>query len=180
MSQPDHLILEMQKGNEKAFAKIYEMYSNAIYSVIFVIVRSEELAEEIVQDVFVKVWKNASSYSLDKGRFYTWLLNIARNAAIDKTRSKAFKNSTKNLSPESFDTVLSSHDNLQQSTNTIGIEKLVAQLKPMCIKLLDFLYFKGYTQSEVAETMATPIGTIKTHTRMCIQKLRDLTMNERL
>ena len=80
MSQPDNLILEMQQGSEKAFTKLYEMYSKAIYSVIYVILKDEELTNEVLQDVFVKVWKNADTYSIEKGRFYTWLLNIARNS----------------------------------------------------------------------------------------------------
>jgi len=175
MSQPDHLILEMQAGNEKAFAKVYDMYSNSIYSVIFVILRQHELTEEVMQDVFIKVWKNAHTYSIDKGRFYTWLLNIARNTAIDKTRSKGFKNDSKNLNTENFVTILSGHDTLSQKTDAIGIKALIDKLKPLCIQLLDFLYFKGYTQNETAEELNTPIGTIKSRVRNCINELRKMT-----
>ena len=96
MEQPNDLILEMQQGNEKAFSRLYTMYSEAIYGIIYSIVLDENTAEEVLQDVFVKVWNNASSYSINKGRFFTWLLNIARNTAIDETRSKAYKNSKKN------------------------------------------------------------------------------------
>lgn len=172
MSQPDTLILEMQKGSERAFSKIYEMYSRNIYTVIYVIVRKESLAEEVLQDVFVKVWNHAHTYSIDKGRFYTWLLNIARNTAIDKTRSKAFKNSAQNLPTENFVTILAGHDRLSEKTDTIGIHKLLSKLRPLCIKLLDYLYFKGYTQAETAETMETPLGTVKTRVRKCIHDLR--------
>ena len=178
MEQPDDLILEMQKGNEKAFSRIYELYSKNIYSVIYVILRDEELTEEVLQDVFVKVWKNATSYSIDKGRFYTWLLNIARNSAIDKTRSKSFKNSSKNLSSDNFVSILGGHDQLSERTDAIGIRKFMDQLKPLCIKLLDFIYFKGYTQVETAEAMEAPLGTIKTRARNCINELRKLTLSE--
>jgi len=178
MNQPDDLILEMQQGSEKAFSQLYEMYSRAIYSVIHVILRDNDLTEEVLQDVFIKVWKNADSYSVDKGRFYTWLLNIARNTAIDKTRSKSFKNSNKNLHTENFVYVIGGHDNLNQKTDTIGIQKFVNKLKPLCIKLLDLLYFKGYTQSETAEELETPLGTVKTRARNCIKDLRKMTLQE--
>ncbi len=178
MSQPDALILAMQKGNEAAFSKIYDLYSKNIYSVIYVILRDHDLTEEVLQDVFIKVWKNANSYSLEKGRFYTWLLNIARNTAIDKTRSKAYKNSSKNLSTDNFVTILAGHDQLSEKTDAIGIRKFVNQLKPLCIKLIDFLYFKGYTQAETSEAMETPLGTIKTRARNCMNELRKITLQE--
>lgn len=178
MNQPDELILEMQQGSEKAFAQLYDMYSRAIYSVIHVILRDNDLTEEVLQDVFIKVWKNANSYSIEKGRFYTWLLNIARNTAIDKTRSKSFKNANKNLSTDNFVYVIGGHNDLNQKTDAIGIQKFVDKLKPLCIKLLDLLYFKGYTQSETAEELETPLGTIKTRARNCIKDLRKLTLQE--
>ena len=90
MEQPNDLIIAMQNGDEKAFSRLYTMYGEAIYGIIYSIVLDENTAEELVQDVFIKVWNNASSYSVKKGRFFTWLLNIARNTAIDETRSKAF------------------------------------------------------------------------------------------
>lgn len=178
MNQPDELILAMQQGSEKAFSQIYEMYSRAIYSVIHVILRDENATEEVLQDVFVKVWKNANSYSVEKGRFYTWLLNIARNTAIDKTRSKSFKNSHKNLSTDNFVYVIGGHNDLNEKTDAIGIQKFVGKLKPLCIKLLDLLYFKGYTQTETAEALETPLGTVKTRARNCIKDLRKLTLQE--
>lgn len=180
MSQPDDLIIDMQGGSEVAFSRLYDLYSKNIYSVIYVILKEESLSEEVLQDVFIKVWKNAHSYSVEKGRFYTWLLNIARNTAIDRTRSKSFKNSTKNLNTDNFVTILAGHDQLRERTDAIGIGKLVDQLKPLCIKLIDFLYFKGYTQQEAAEAMETPLGTIKTRARNCINELRKITFQESL
>lgn len=168
----------MQKGNERAFSRIYELYAKNIYSVIYVILRENELTEEVLQDVFIKVWKNAHTYSIDKGRFYTWLLNIARNTAIDKTRSKSFKNNNKNLSTDNFVSILAGHDQLSEKTDAIGLGKVVAQLKPLCIKLIDFIYFKGYTQAETAEVMESPLGTIKTRMRNCMNELRKITLQE--
>ncbi len=173
MNQPNHLIQKMQQGDEKAFADIYQMYSGAIQGVIYAILRDRELTEEVVQDVFVKVWNNCSSYTVGKGRFYTWLLNIARNAAIDRTRSKDFKNSNKNLATENFVDILSGHDNLSKKMDALGIRKFVEALKPICIQIIDLLYFKGFTQVEAAKEMNSPLGTLKTRARNCINELRN-------
>lgn len=172
MEQPNKLIIEMQNGSEKAFSNLYILYSEAIYGIIYSIVLDKETAEEVLQDVFVKVWNNAASYSIDKGRFFTWLLNIARNTAIDHTRSKAYKDSKKNLRTTNFVDILSSTDSLNKSTNSIGIKKFVEALKPTCIKLIELLYFKGYTQAEASKTLEIPLGTLKTRNRSCINELR--------
>jgi RNA polymerase sigma-70 factor (ECF subfamily) len=176
MEQPNSLIFEMQKKNETAFSKIYTMYSEAIYGIIYSIVLDEEIAQEVLQDVFIKVWNNSKSYDSKKGRFFTWLLNIARNSAIDKTRSKSYKNSKKNLSTSNFVDILSGSDSLNQKVNAIGIQKFIDKLKPACIKIIDLLFFKGYTQVEAAKVLEIPLGTLKTRNRNCIQDLRTLVL----
>lgn len=172
MEQPNNLILEMQQGNEKAFSKIYTLYSEAIYGIIYSVVLDEATAEEILQDVFIKIWNKCDSYDINKGRFFTWILNIARNASIDETRSKAFKNKKKNLSTTNFVDILATTDSLNQKVNAIGIRKFVDALKPLCIQIIDLLYFKGYTQKEASETLEMPLGTLKTRNRTCINELR--------
>ncbi len=178
MKQPDALIVAMKNGDQKAFAQLYNMYSLAIFGVINTIVKEEKVAEEIQQDVFVKVWENASSYSVGKGRFFTWLLNIARNAAIDHTRSKSHKNTQKNLSTTNFVDILSGSDNLNRKTDAIGIRRFVDTLKPACIKIIDFIYFKGFTQKNTAEALKIPLGTVKTRARNCIKDLRSMILGE--
>lgn len=172
MEQPNDLIVAMQNRDEKAFSRLFTMYNEAIYGIINSIVRDEKVAEELVQDVFIKVWNNASSYNIDKGRFFTWLLNIARNTAIDETRSKSFKNSRKNLSTSNFVDIVRSSDSLNKKTISIGIKKFVDALKPACIKIIDLLYFKGFTQAEASEALEIPLGTLKTRNRACIKDLR--------
>ena len=96
----EQLINRFQQQDTSAFETLYNMYSQSMQGVIYNIVRDNAIAEEVLQDVFIKAWQNASSYSPKKGRFFTWLINIARNAAIDKTRSKAYKNSQQNLNAD--------------------------------------------------------------------------------
>ena len=174
MEQPNALIERMQQGDEKAFAEIYSRYSKAIFGVIHTILHDTEASEEVLQDTFMKAWKNASSYAIGKGRFYTWLLNIARNAAIDKTRSKEFKNTQKNLSTTNFVDIIATTDNLNRKTNAIGLKAFVNALQPACIKIIEYLYFKGYTQADTADELEIPLGTVKTRARTCMNDLRKL------
>lgn len=174
--QLDLLISNFQKKDEKAFEALYNMYSDSMHGVIYNIVRDHEIAEEVMQDVFIKAWHKSDSYNSSKGRFFTWILNIARNAAIDKTRSKGFKNSGKNLNAEFFVDILETSENLNDKMDTIGITKYVKALGEKCKKIIEFLYFKGYTQKETSEELDIPIGTIKTRNRNCIKDLRAMVL----
>jgi RNA polymerase sigma-70 factor (ECF subfamily) len=91
MTELEILVQQFQSKNQVAFKKLYGMYSQSIHGVVYNIVKDAHIADEIMQDVFIKAWHKADTYSSKKGRFFTWILNIARNAAIDMTRSKAFK-----------------------------------------------------------------------------------------
>ncbi len=170
--QQDQLILELQSGNEKAFERIYQLYSESTFGIIYSIIRDEAVAEEVLQDVFMKIWKNAASYNPKKGRFFTWVLNIARNASIDKIRSKDFKNKKLNLKSDNFVDILESRNNFSGRMDAIGLQKYIDILEPICKKIIDLLFFKGFTQKETSEELGIPLGTVKTRNRVCIDKLR--------
>jgi RNA polymerase sigma-70 factor (ECF subfamily) len=174
--QLELLISKFQQKDQKAFEELYNMFGDSMHGVIYNIVSDNDIAEEIMQDVFIKAWNNASSYSAEKGRFFTWILNIARNAAIDKTRSKAFKNSKKNLDAEYFVDILQTSESLDDKTDAIGIKKFVKKLAKKCIEVIELLYFKGYTQQEASEALDMPIGTVKTRNRNCIKELRTIVL----
>ncbi|MET7027857.1 RNA polymerase sigma factor [Sediminicola luteus] len=166
------LVSHFQSKDMKAFEKLYAMYSENICGVINTIVKNTDLAEEICQDVFMKAWNNAESYNASKGRFFTWIMNIARNAAIDELRSKSYKNSKQNLSSDFFVGILESKDDLNSQMDTIGIQNLLKNLKEKCVQIIELLYFKGYTQKEAAEELEIPVGTVKTRNRNCISQIR--------
>lgn len=174
--QLEQLIIKFQQKDQKAFEELYNMYGDSMQGVIYNIVRDNDIAEEVMQDVFIKAWNNSASYSAEKGRFFTWILNIARNAAIDKTRSKAFKNSRKNLDAEYFVDILQTSESLDDQTDAIGIKRYVKKLAKKCIEVIELLYFKGYTQQEASEALDMPIGTIKTRNRNCIKELRTIVL----
>ncbi|KAB8153104.1 sigma-70 family RNA polymerase sigma factor [Kordia sp. TARA_039_SRF] len=166
------LIDQFQKKDAKAFEALYQMYNDSIFGVINTIVKNDDIATEVMQDVFIKAWNKADTYAAKKGRFFTWLLNIARNAAIDKTRSKSFKNSQQNQDIDFFVHSIESNDQLDSKVNAIGIKKYVGKLAEKCKQVIEFLYFKGYTQKEASEELDIPLGTIKTRNRNCIGELR--------
>jgi RNA polymerase sigma-70 factor (ECF subfamily) len=169
----EELIPLILKKDERAFTIMYDMYSKSLYSVISTLVKDTEDAEDLLQEVFVKIWKNIDSYNQSKGRFYTWILNISRNSAIDKLRSKDHNNNLKNLSSDNFTHLLDDSNRLINRIDTIGIQEFVKKLKPKCILIIDLLFFKGYTQQEASEELEIPLGTVKTQNRNCINDLRN-------
>lgn len=171
MTQEEVLILINNK-EEKGYTMLYDMYAKSLFAVISNLIKDREEAEDVLQEVFVKIWKNIDTYSESKGRFYTWIVNIARNSAIDKLRSKGYNNSQKNLSADNFVHLLDDSNKLTNKIDTIGIQEFVKKLKPKCIALIDLLFFKGYTQQEASEELAIPLGTVKTQNRNCINDLR--------
>jgi RNA polymerase sigma-70 factor (ECF subfamily) len=137
------------------------------------LISDREEAEDVLQEVFVKIWKNIETYNQSKGRLYTWMLNIARNTAIDKLRSKGFNNSQKNLSSDNFVHLLDDSNKLSNKIDSIGLREFVNKLKPKCIQLIDLLFFKGFTQQEASEELEIPLGTVKTQNRTCMNDLRN-------
>lgn len=168
----DDLIQQFQQKDKAAFETLYNMYAENICGVINVILKDVERSQELCQDVFVKIWEKSDQYDASKGRFFTWILNIARNTAIDELRSKTHKNQKKNLSMQSLVGIYEKSEDLNDKIDAIGLQSLLKGLKDKCILLIDLLYFKGYTQKEAAKELKKPIGTIKTRLRSCISELR--------
>ncbi|QJD96801.1 RNA polymerase sigma factor [Mucilaginibacter robiniae] len=168
----EELVQALQRHEKVAAEALYDMYSPALYGVIFRIVNDETTAEDIVQETFVKIWRSSNSYSADKGRLFTWMMNIARNLAIDKIRSKDFKNQFKNQELENNVIVIDTQSSTAYKPELLGVKDLVEKLKPEQKSILDLIYFKGYTHTEAAEELGIPLGTIKTRLRTAIQQLR--------
>jgi RNA polymerase sigma-70 factor (ECF subfamily) len=173
MTQEELLPLVLKK-DDKAFTLLYDMYSKNLYGIIYNLIKNKEEAEDVLQEVFVKIWKSIETYNENKGRFFTWILNIARNTAIDKLRSKGFNNNQKNLPADNFVHLLDDSNKLNHKIDTIGIREFVKKLKPKCIRIIDLLFFKGYTQQEASDELEIPLGTVKTQNRNCISDLRNL------
>ena len=176
MTQEELLPLLLKK-DDRSFTLLYDNYSKSLYGIIFNLVKDKEEAEDVLQEVFVKIWKNIDTYNTSKGRLYTWMLNIARNTSIDKLRSKNFNNNQKNLSTDNFVHILDDNSKTINKIDAIGIKEFIKKLKPKCIQLIDLLFFKGYTQQEASDELEIPLGTVKTQNRNCMNELR-LMINE--
>ena len=168
----DELIRALRNREKIAVEALYDMYSASLFGVISRIVIDTATAEDVLQDTFVKIWNSFSSYSAEKGRLFTWMVNIARNLSIDKIRSKDFKNQNKNQELENNVTFIDEQRNTVYKPELLGIKDLVETLKPEQKSILDLVYFKGYTHVEAADELGVPLGTIKTRLRMAIMQLR--------
>lgn len=168
----EELVLSLKKKEEEAFRYLYLHYRGSLFSVISQIIPDKETAGDVLQEVFIAVWKNAEKYDPEKGRLFTWLLNIARNTAINKTRSKNYKNALKN--EELNNTVYSTEktNENQVPVNTIGLRKEVGRLKEDLKQVLELSYFHGCTQDEISKALNIPLGTVKTRIRSAIIELR--------
>ncbi len=170
-SEPE-LVLLLKQRSQHVFSYLYDHYAAALHSIILNIVKEQELASDVLQEVFVKIWKQAESYDSSKGRLFTWMLNIARNASIDTIRSKSYHNSRQNS--ELTDDVYKAGGNAVINTDQIGLRKVVHQLKEEYRILIELAYFQGYTQDEIAKMTDIPLGTVKTRLRTALIQLRAL------
>ena len=168
------LVAALKQRDNQAFAFLYDHYAGALYSIIRqIITDNSELAGDVLQEVFINIWRKIESYDQTKGRLFTWMLNIARNASIDTLRSKSYQNSQKNQ--ELPDNVYkgASNQTTQQDVDNIGLKKVLEKLKPEHRVLVDLAYFKGFTHEEIAEMMTIPLGTVKTRIRNALLQLRE-------
>jgi RNA polymerase sigma-70 factor, ECF subfamily len=171
--EEEELVGLLKQKDSDAFTYLYDHYSDALYGIVFRIVNNEEIAQDILQEVFLKIWKNLSNYDPAKGRLFTWLLNLTRNYAIDQYRSREFRQQAKN---QNLEDSVNAVDKLMQGgikMDHIGLKDTVSKLKPEYIQVIDLLYFKGYTHDEVAKEFNIPLGTVKTRIRSAIIQLRE-------
>ncbi len=173
----EELVLLLRQQSRDAFNYLYRQYSAVLYGVITKVVYDEHIAQDVLQDVFVKIWNNIGQYNAQKGRLYTWMINIARNSAIDKLRSKGEIMKGKIQTGEDVLDNLAQGMKTEQSTDTIGLRKMVAGLKPEYETIISLAYFKGYTLDEISKTLQIPLGTVKTRMRSAIQQLREIYNN---
>lgn len=171
---PDEKVLvqSLRSGCPLTFQNVYKMYSSALFGVIQRIVKSEEVAEDLLQEAFVKIWNSIEKYDESKGRFFTWMISMTRNLAIDHTRSKANLQKAKRSAIEDMTGVQFASYQSSMNPDAIGIRTLTTSLQNIEKEILDLIYFQGYSQSEAAEQLNLPLGTVKTKLRRAIGKLR--------
>jgi RNA polymerase sigma-70 factor (ECF subfamily) len=178
MTEAAELMERIVRRDEKALDLLYERFSRALYAVILGIVKHKEDAEEILCEIFLQVWHKAAGYDHARGAIYTWLLSMARNRAIDRIRSKAYKNRKQDADHiEEMDDLASTTadsplDALVLSERAGLVKEALKDLSPEHREVLEIAYFEGYTQSQISERLGLPLGTVKTRTRDGMKSLQ--------
>jgi RNA polymerase sigma factor (sigma-70 family) len=165
----EELVTSLKLNQKAAFEYLYENYSGALYGLIYKVLKDEYKAADVMQEVFLKIWRKIADYDTSKGSLYTWMMNIARNAAIDLYRKE------KNIFNLDLDAETRTVDNLIQENpdiNTMDLRNIVDKLTPERKVLLDLVYLQGYTQQEAAEKLAIPLGTAKSRIRTALEDLK--------
>ena len=175
----DIVLKLLLERDQEGMRQLFKYYGGALMTIIQPIVLKQEVAEEVLQDVLLKVWNNIDAYDRKKSRFFTWMARIARNAAIDKTRSKHYRQSSKT------DQIADSVDRDATLSHTpsidhIGITALLDKLDEKHRVIIELLYLKDYTQSEAAKALNLPLGTVKTRSRRALKQLREVLQHEML
>ena len=163
----------LRSGSREGFNYLYNNYSAVLYGTVLKIVHDEETAQDVLQEAFVKIWNNIGQYDNTKGRIYTWILNIARNAAIDKLRSKGEIMKSKIQTGDDIVHNISASQKAELQTDTIGLRSMVAGLRPEYNSIVELAYYKGYTLDEISKTLDVPLGTVKTRMRAAMKQLRE-------
>ena len=164
------LVRLLKQKDKAAFSELYEQYSAALYGVILRILNNDEgAAQDILQDSFVKIWKSFNSYDTGKGSLFTWILNVARNTAIDRVRSLD-RHPIQSLEQN----VHIDPGHYSQNVDRIGLKEMVSKLKPEHKTIIDMAYFDGFTQEEISDRLKLPLGTVKTRARSALIELRKI------
>jgi RNA polymerase sigma-70 factor (ECF subfamily) len=161
-----------------AFRALYDRYGNLVYSAALRVVRDAQIAEDMVQEIFLRIWRKPESYVAQRGRFVTWLTSVTRNRAVDEVRSRGRRFRHETASPEEQERELpaSEQDDPALTAELSDQRRLIiaalTQIPAEQREIIELAYFGGLTQQEIAERLSQPLGTVKTRIRLGMQKLR--------
>ena len=173
----------MAHRQEQALSELYDRYSRLVFSVALNVLVDEALAEEVTQDVFLRVWDKAETFDSNLGKVSTWLASVARHRAIDILRSRRIR-AEGNLAGFSIDDALNlpAPANVEYEVEQINrqqrVRRAMAQLPEAQRQALAYAYLLGYSHSQIAAALNEPLGTVKTRIRLAMQNLRNLLTDE--
>jgi len=174
----EDLVAALYSGNEQSFEKFYHRFAPVLYGSLLSWVSDSQTAENLLQDTFMKAWTNRETYDPMKGRVFTWLYNISRNVCIDYYRSRQYKKSRQAILSDDISSLINGNRPTYLRTDIIGIRKFLEKLRKEEKEVVELMYFKGFTQKEIARVMKMPLGTVKTKMSMAIKNLRSIFMND--
>lgn len=169
-------IERLRQRDPDAMAELYDRFSRVVYSVIFRIVRNASVAEELAQEAFLRAWNRASAFDTARGGIGPWLLTIARNRAIDYLRSSAGQQQATTfelVSSERITLFVNTEDRMLDQEQARRIRAAFSKLNANQRQVLELAYFEGLSQSEMADKLGQPLGTVKTWVRTALTTLRE-------
>lgn len=174
------LMKRIKARDPKALEQLYDIYSTLLYGLVIPIVKKREEAEDVLQEVFITIWEKASTFDEDRGNVYSWIVTLTRNKAIDRIRSKGYKSQQKasvSTSEPDFTLEGDRYDPLETTIHSDRAELVKMALDQIPEKqreVIKIAYYQGMTQSEIADHLNLPLGTVKTRTRQGLIKLKDI------
>jgi RNA polymerase sigma-70 factor (ECF subfamily) len=171
----EDLISLVEAADGEAFATLYDRHSRAAFSLAYRMMGDRQAAEDLAQDAFLKVWRNASSYRAERGSVRTWVLSIVHNRGIDQLRSHASRRRTQDRIEASAPRSQPSEAFAEtwRSSRRAQVREALNTLPPEQLKTLELAYFSGYTHVEISELLGLPLGTVKGRMRLGLKKIRD-------
>lgn len=169
------LVLRMQRRDPRAVAELYDRYGRVVYALILRVVRDTGIAEDLVQETFLRVWNRVHGFDAQKGSIGPWLLAVARNRAIDYLRSAVGRERNAVEYEETDHPALfcDMEKDILSSDKARIVKSAIQKLSPNQRQVIELAYFEGLSQSEMAERMGQPLGTVKTWVRTALKNLRD-------
>jgi len=165
----------MQHGDERFVDILYERYGNAVYNLAMQVVHEDALAKDVVQDSFVKIWKNASDFDSSRSKVFTWIYRIVRNTAIDRLRKEKNKR-TDAIQNDEFAVSLSTTREVHP--DSMDIPAQLSKLEEKYRETVYLLFFKGHSQQETADILEIPLGTVKSRWRVALRELRKIYIDD--
>lgn len=166
-----HIVELLQERDEKAISLLYDNYGDTLYGIAYKVLKDEELAQDVLQESFIKIWKKSDSYDATKAKLFTWLFRITRNTAIDKLRSIKTK-TDKEIQIDVSDVYNLGERGIMPELMDVkeNLDKIESKYKIV----LEALFFEGMTQQEASEELDIPLGTIKSRLKIGLRELRKI------
>jgi RNA polymerase sigma-70 factor, ECF subfamily len=175
---PDSALVEhIMAGDERALAALYDRYSGMLFAMLLRILRDRQAAEEVLQDLFLQLWRNAGSFDASRGSLPAWLMVIGRNRAISRLRRRSNQETTEDVEAWPASAVASPVDiegEMQRALLTEKLRAAMAALPREQREAVELAYFEGMTQTEIAQRTGSPLGTVKSRVRAALQSLKEL------